>query len=65
MSENSQEITYARVFLFIKLHTKVRKFINNETLAQVFSRKFCKVFLTLRNTTAAASVHIYTEIYPN
>ena len=59
MSENSQEITYARVFLFIKLHTKVRKFINNETLAQVFSRKFCSFFDTPEHYRGCFCPYLY------
>ena len=44
ISQNSQKNTYARVSFLIKLQTHACNFIKKETLAQVFSCEFCKIF---------------------
>ena len=41
--QNSLENTSARVSFLIKLQTSPCKFINKETLAQVFSCEFCEI----------------------
>ena len=43
-SQNSQENNYARVSFVIKLQAEACNFIKKETLAQVFSCKFCEIF---------------------
>ena len=43
MLQNSQEDTCARVSFLIKLQDSACNFIKKETLAQVFSSKFCKI----------------------
>ena len=42
--QNSQESTCARVTFLIKLQAEACNFIKTETLAKVFSHKFCKIF---------------------
>ena len=50
--QNSQESTYARVSLIIKLQAQACNFIKKETLAQVFSCEFCEISKnTFSNTT--------------
>ena len=41
--QNSQKITFAWVSFLIKLQDVFLNFIKKETLAQVFSCKFCKI----------------------
>ena len=41
ISQNSQENTCGRVSFFIKLQTSAGTFIKKETVAQLFSCKFC------------------------
>ena len=43
ISQNSQENTCARVFFFSKV-AGLDKFIEKETLGQVFSCEFCEIF---------------------
>ena len=43
ISQNSPENTCARASFLIKLQTKAYNFIKKETLAQVFSCKFCEI----------------------
>ena len=43
-SQNSQESTYARVYILIKLQALESPFIKKETLAQMFSGEFCKIY---------------------
>ena len=43
-SQNSQEKTCTRVSFLIKLHALACNFIKKQTLAQVFSCEFCKIF---------------------
>ena len=43
ISQTSQENTCARVSFLIKLQASICNFIKKETLAQVFSGKFCKI----------------------
>ena len=42
--QNSQENICARVSFLLKLKAEAFKFIKKETLAQVFSCKFCEIF---------------------
>ena len=49
-SQNSQENTCVRVSFLIKLQAEACNFIKKETLAQVFSCKFCESF---KNTSFA------------
>ena len=44
ISQNSQENTCARVSSLIKLQGSMCNFIKKETLAQVFSCKFCQIY---------------------
>ena len=44
ISQNSQENTCARVSFLIKLQASACNLIKKETLAQVFSCEFCKIF---------------------
>ena len=44
ISANSQENTFARVPFLIKLQALACNFIKRETLAQVLSCEFCKIF---------------------
>ena len=43
ISQNSQENTCARVSFLIKLQAEASNFIEKETLAQMFSCKFCEI----------------------
>ena len=42
--ENSQQSACARAFFLIKLQAETCNFIKNETLTQVSSYEFCKIF---------------------
>ena len=44
ISQNSQENNCARVSFLIKLQAEACNFTGKETLAQVFSCEFCKIF---------------------
>ena len=58
MSQNSLENTCVRVSFLIRLQTKTCNFIKKETLAQVFSCKFCKIsksYFSCRTPLVAAS----------
>ena len=44
ISQNSQESTCFRVSFLIKFQDEACHFIQKETLVQVFSREFCKIF---------------------
>ena len=57
--QNSQENTCARVSFLMKLQSEVYSFIQKETLAQVFSCKFCEIFKNIffkKTPLVAASV---------
>ena len=44
ISQNPQETTCARVYFLIKLHAESCNFSKKDTLTQVFSCEFCKIF---------------------
>ena len=59
ISQNSQGSTSARVSFLIKLQASNCKFIEKETLTQVFSCEFCKISkntFSYRRSLVAASV---------
>ena len=56
ISKNSQEDNCARVSFF----EKVADFIKKETLAQVFSREFCKIS---KNTYSYRTLPVAASIY--
>ena len=57
ISKNSQENSCARVTFLIKLKASACNFIKKETLAQVLSCEFCKIF---KNTLFAE--HLYVTV---
>ena len=57
ISKNSQENSCARVTFLIKLKVSACSFIKKETLAEVFSCEFCKIF---KNTLFAE--HLYVTV---
>ena len=67
ISQNSQENTCARVSFLIKLQALACNFIKKETLAQVFSCKFCKIskniFFTEHLWTTASDELCYNFYY--
>ena len=59
ISENSQENACASVPFLIKLQAQACNFIKKETLAQVFSCEFCKIFkstISYRTPLVSASL---------
>ena len=66
ISKNSQENTYARISVLIKLQaeTGACNFINKEALAREFSREFCKIsnntFFTEHLWATALEEHLRT-----
>ena len=63
ISQNSHENTCARFSFLIKLHAEACHFINEKTLAQVFSCEFCKVskntFFTEHLWATASEEHLW------
>ena len=62
ISQNSQEETCATISFLIKLQVEACNYIKKETLAKVFSRKFCEVFKNTffhRVPPVAASEFVY------
>ena len=53
-SQNSQENNYARVSFLLNLQAEACNFVKKETLAQVFSCKFCEILRAhfLQNTSS-------------
>ena len=62
-SQNSQENNYARVSFLLNLQAEACNFVKKETLAQVFSCKFCEILRTPPVTTFMLLVAISLKYF--